>query len=142
MCSLRLSFDPTEVHREVVFEWLRGTYWSPGVRREVFERALEGSLVLSAFIGDAQVGFCRVVTDRATFAWLCDVFVAEGFRGQGVAVAMLSALDGHPDLQTLRRWVLATRDAHGLYARFGYEPVSPERWMERLMPRSGWQEPG
>ena len=89
----------------------------------------------------ATVGVARVVTDRATFAWLCDVFVDERFRGQGLARRLLDALEREPSLQGVRRWCLATRDAHGLYAKHGYVPVPEGRWMERQGPKERWQEP-
>lgn len=87
------------------------------------------------------VGIARVVTDRATFAWLCDVMVDERFRGQGISRRLLEELERHPDLGSLRRWCLATRDAHGLYAKHGYRPVPEGRWMERQGPKDRWQAP-
>lgn len=99
------------------------------------DRAIDGSLCFSAFDSDPargapQVGFARVVTDRATFAWLCDVFVVEAHRGHGAAKALLDAVMSHPDLQGLRNVLLATRDAHRLYARYGFAPLAePARWM-------------
>lgn len=121
---------------------LAGSYWSPDIRREVVAEALRNSVSVVA-IDDASgstVGFARVVTDRATFAWLCDVIVEERWRGQGLARRMLDELERHPALQTVRRWCLATRDAHGLYERLGYRPVPPERWMEMQGSRERWQE--
>lgn len=85
------------------------------------------------------MGFARVVTDRSTFAWLCDVIVEERWRGQGLARRMLDELERHPALQTVRRWCLATRDAHGLYEGLGYRLVPPERWMEKQGPKERWQ---
>ena len=103
--------------------------------RAVVERAIEHSLCFSAFDGEAQVGFARVVTDRATFAYLCDVFVLPPARGRGVSKALMAAIDAHPDLQGLRRFLLATADAHGLYAQHGFAPLTrPERFMERYRP--------
>src|SRR5207249_2209072 len=111
-------------------------YWSSGVPRDVVERAIDGSICFSAFAGDPdrgapQVAFARVVTDKATFAWLCDVFVLVEHRRKGVAKQMMDAVMSHPDVQGLRKVLLATRDAHGLYARYGFVP-SPSR-------RSGWR---
>jgi GNAT superfamily N-acetyltransferase len=96
----------------------------------VFERAVENSLSFAAYAGDDVVGYARVVTDKATFAWLCDVFVVSAHRGRGVSRLLLDAVMAHPDLQGLRNVVLATRDAHGLYAKYGFAPLDePVRWM-------------
>lgn len=133
---LRISGDPAEIDFARVHGYLsRDAYWCKGVPTETLRRAIEHSLCFSAFADDAQVGFARVVTDRATFAYLCDVFVLPEARGLGVSKAMMQAIDAHPDLQGLRRFILATADAHGLYAQYGFEPLSkPERFMERYRP--------
>ncbi len=118
-------------HRDAVYQFLfTETYWSAGIPRDVFERAVENSLSFVAYAGDDVVGYARVVTDKATFAWLCDVFVVSAHRGRGVSRLLLDAVMAHPDLQGLRNVVLATRDAHGLYAKYGFAPLAePERWM-------------
>jgi GNAT superfamily N-acetyltransferase len=136
MNSLTITFDPARLDRDRIYGWLsREAYWSIGMGRSVFERAVDNSLVASAFVGDEQVAFARVVTDRATFAWLCDVFVAQLWRGQGTATRLVGAVVAHPELQGLRRWALRTRDAHALYRRFGFsEMVEPQRSMERHNP--------
>jgi GNAT superfamily N-acetyltransferase len=102
-------------------QWIASSYWSANIPFETFERACANSLVFAAFDDDHQVGFARVVTDRATFAWLCDVFVAPDTRGRGVARRLLEAIMADERLQGLRQFVLATRDAHGLYEKFGFE---------------------
>jgi GNAT superfamily N-acetyltransferase len=103
------------------------------IDRARVDRAIDASLCFSAFAGEAQVGFARVITDFATFAYLCDVFVLRDWRGRGVAHALLAAIDAHPQLQGLRRFLLFTTDAHGLYRGFGFVPLAhPERGMERL----------
>lgn len=138
-----ISLDPARQDLDAIHRMLSGTYWSPGIRREVVAEALRNSITAVA-IDDATgatVGLARVVTDRATFAWLCDVFVDEGWRRQGIAHRLLSELERHPDLQTLRRWCLATRDAHALYAQFGYRPVPADRWMEKPLPGDRWSGP-
>lgn len=115
--------DPDRMQLDVTHGYLTRSYWSPGIPRETVARAMAHSLVFGAFdrsAGDAQVGFARVVTDRTTFAYLCDVFVLESHRGRGVAGGLMRFLLAHPDLQGLRRFALMTRDAHGLYARFGF----------------------
>jgi GNAT superfamily N-acetyltransferase len=116
-----------------VHGWLTESYWSPGISFERVVHAAEGSsLVVSAYRGNEQVGYLRVVSDRTTFAWVCDVIVDEAHRGKGLARAMLNFALEHPDHQGLRRWILATKDAHGVYAACGFEPLkAPERWMLR-----------
>ena len=136
MSTLSISFDPLKVDRARVHGWIsREAYWSLGIGRDVFDRAVDHSLVASAYVGDEQVGFARVVTDRATFAWLCDVFVAPPARGKGIGTKLIAALIAHPDLQGLRRWGLRTRDAHSLYERSGFTALAePQRAMERHNP--------
>jgi GNAT superfamily N-acetyltransferase len=138
--SIEYTFDAARIDVDEVWRLLRETYWSPGVRRDVVERAIANSMVVGALDTEAgrMVGFARAVTDRATFAWLCDVYVVEGWRGRGVATGMVRGLIAHPELQTLRRWCLATRDAHGVYARVGFVPVPPDRWMELKPDPSVW----
>ena len=111
---------------------LAETYWSPGVPRAVVARAFANSIVaLARNEGRALAGFARLVTDKATFAWLADVIVLPPHGGKGLARAMVTALRAHPELQGLRRWLLATKDAHGVYAPLGFEPIAaPERYME------------
>ena len=110
------------------------SYWAKNVPREVVERAIAHSLSFGAFDRDAQVGFARVITDYATFAYLADVFVLPSHRGRGVGKRIMEAIAAHPDLQGLRRWHLVTRDAHGLYAQFGFAPLdAPERHMAILV---------
>jgi GNAT superfamily N-acetyltransferase len=138
MTDWDISLDPARIELDVVYGWLHGCYWSPGIRRDVVERAFANSLVAGAYRGSRQVGVARVVTDQATFAWLCDVFVDEQARGHGIATAMVKALVGDPRLQTLRRWCLATRDAHGVYRPLGFEPVDPQIWMQHLPDKARW----
>lgn len=112
-------------------------HWSRGIPRDTVERAMANSLCFAALAHDAAdaplLGFARVVTDRATFGYLCDVFVLPAWRGRGIARALLAAIDAHPDLQSLRRFLLFTRDAGGLYVAHGFTPLAhPERGMERL----------
>ncbi len=139
--SITISLDPARQDLDAIHGMLAGTYWSPNIRREVVAEALRNSITAVALddATGATVGLARVVTDRATFAWLCDVCVREGRRGQGISRRMLEALERHPDLQTVRRWCLATRDAHGLYEKFGYLPVPAGRWMEKPCPKERWQ---
>ncbi len=138
--TLELSFDPARLDPSVIHETVRATYWSPGIRRDVVDMALRHSIVCTAWAGDRMVGVARVVTDRATIAYLCDIWVDPSARGAGIGTALVRACEAHPDLQTVRRWLLATRDAQGLYARLGYGPVDGQRWMERRMPAERWQD--
>ena len=117
-----------------VHGWLTTTYWSPGIALEKVEQAAgHSALVIGAFEDGVQVGYARVVSDQTTFAWVCDVYVDEAFRGRGIARAMVAFAMADENLQGLRRWVLATADAHGVYAALGFQPIpNPERWMARL----------
>jgi GNAT superfamily N-acetyltransferase len=126
-----------------VHAMLAASYWSPRIRKDVVAKAMASSVVVGAF-DDAtgvQVAYARAVTDHATFAWLCDVIVHENHRGRGLSTRMLDALEAVESLRGLRRWCLATRDAHGVYAKRGYMPVTPGAWMERKTDPSVWQDP-
>jgi GNAT superfamily N-acetyltransferase len=127
-----ISTDPGRLDVAYVHGFLTTSYWSPGVARETVERSIAGSLCFGLYAPDgAQAGFARVVTDRATHAWLADVFVDEAHRGHGLGVRLVETVLAHPELQ-VRRWILATRDAHELYARFGFAaPEDPALYMVR-----------
>jgi len=128
--DLEISTDPTRIDIDVVYEFLQTSYWAKGRRRSVIERAIRNSLCFGAYASGRQVGFARVATDRAVFAYLMDVFVIPEFRGQGISKKIMGAVLDHPDLQNLRVFLLATKDAHGLYTRFGFRPLAePDRWM-------------
>jgi GNAT superfamily N-acetyltransferase len=126
---------------DVIHSFLSSSYWARSIPRSVVARALAGSLCFGVYDGDRQVGFARVVTDRATFAYLADVFILESHRRRGLATLLLKAVAAHPDLQGLRRFLLATKDAHGLYEKFGFRPVEkPERYLEIHRPNV-YEEP-
>jgi len=131
--GVRISTDCADVD----LDWLapalsERAYWALGRSREAVEAALSRSLCFSAFADERQVGFARVITDLVTFAWVCDVFVDESARGQGIGTLLIQSIASDPRVRDLRRLVLATRDAHEVYARAGFGPlVHPERWMER-----------
>ena len=115
--------------------YLARSYWSPGIPFETVAKAIANSLCVATWHEDEQIGLARLVTDRATFAYLADVYVLEEHRGQGLAQAMVGWLQAHPELQGLRRWLLMTVDAHGVYERLGWTPLAhPERAMERHFP--------
>jgi GNAT superfamily N-acetyltransferase len=130
--GLLISDDPALLDRALIFDFLRNrSYWAQEVTREILDRSLENSLCFGVYLDAKQIGFARVVTDFATFAWLADVFVVEEKRGQSFSKKLVTAVLAHPRLQGLRRFMLGTRDAHGLYARFGFKPLAhPERFME------------
>lgn len=131
-----IDTDPARIDLDVVHGFLTSSYWAQGIPRDVVKRSIEGALCFGIYReGGAQVGFARAITDFATFAYVGDVFVLEPFRGQGLSKWLMECMTGHPDLQGLRRWMLATRDAHGLYRQFGFTEVAhPERWMHRWDP--------
>jgi GNAT superfamily N-acetyltransferase len=115
-----LSDDPARLDLDAIHGFLSRSYWSPDIPRETVARAIENSLCFGVYLGETQVGFARLVTDRATFAYLADVFVLEEHRGRGLSRALMELVMSHPEVQGLRRWLLATRDAHGLYRKFGF----------------------
>lgn len=136
----RLIFGSSEMDAYAIHYFLSQSYWSPGIPLEIVQRAIHHSLCFGIrwhenADSSQQVAFARVITDQATFAYLADVYVLEAHRGQGLARRMMEAIEAHPALQGLRRHMLVTRDAHDLYARFGYRPVgNPDRIMEILRP--------
>ena len=132
--ALEFDCDPARLERDMIYAYLSGeSYWAAGLPRDVFERSLAGSLCFGVYVAGKQVGFARMITDQATFAYLADVFVLPDWRGRGISKALLAHILAHPGLQGLRRMLLATADAHGLYAQFGFTALSrPERMMERL----------
>src|ERR1700749_2916514 len=131
-----ISTDRSRLDFDLIHNYLSNeSYWATGRSREVVIRAAENSLPFGIYKGDAQVGFARIVTDYATFAWVADVFVLPEHRGRGLSKWLMEVIIAHPQLQGFRRWVLATKDAHELYRRFGFiELHKPERWMERPDP--------
>jgi GNAT superfamily N-acetyltransferase len=132
----RLGFAPEDIDAIAAHAFLMRAYWCEGIPLETVRRAIENSVCIALHAdGQGQVGFARVVTDRATFAYLCDVYVLEDHRGRGLADWMVQSLLAHPDLQGLRRFMLFTRDAHPLYARHGFKALAtPERGMEVVRP--------
>jgi len=132
--SLTVSTDRARLDRGAIHEFLRGSYWAKGIPRELVDRAIDNSLCFGLYDGDRLVGFARVITDCTTFAYLSDVFVLESHRGRGLGTWFMETVLSHPDLQNLRRWMLATADAHGLYRKVGFTALSkPERIMEKLL---------
>jgi len=128
-----ITTDKHKLNVEFIHDFLcHKSYWAKGRSLEVVQRSIENSLNFGLFKQEQQIGFARVVTDYATFAWLADVFIVEEYRALGLGVWLIEVITSHPHLQGFRRWLLATRDAHELYRRFGFNEVTePKRWMER-----------
>jgi GNAT superfamily N-acetyltransferase len=128
--ELEISTDPARLDIDMIHGFLQNSYWAKGRRRSVVERSITNSLCFGVYQAGRQVAFARVVSDRAVFAYLMDVFVIPECRGRGIAKALMRSVVGHPELQNLRVFLLATRDAHDLYTKFGFRPLAaPERWM-------------
>jgi GNAT superfamily N-acetyltransferase len=134
--GIEYTTELARIDLDRVHHWIaRKSYWAGQMPRPVFDRAIRGSLCFAAIAGEATVGFCRVITDRATFAYVSDVFVDPNHRGQGIGKGLMRAVTLHPQLQDLRRWLLVTADAHGLYAQHGFQALAtPQRFMERCDP--------
>ncbi len=125
-----ISTDKTKIDIEYVHQFLTQSYWSPGVPLETVKKAMDGSLCFSIYDKDKQMGYARMITDKATFAYLADVFIDEKFRGRGLGKWLVKVILAHPDLQGLRRIMLATKDAHKLYEQCDFTSLNnPERFM-------------
>jgi GNAT superfamily N-acetyltransferase len=126
-----ISTEKSKLDIDIIHAFLSTSYWAKDIPRSIVEKSIENSLCFGAYNGNAQIGFARVISDFATFAYLGDVFVLEDYRGKGISKMLMKEIIQHPRLQGLRRFMLATRDAHGLYKQFGFVPTaSPERMME------------
>ena len=135
--EFEISCDAERIDVPLVHAFLRDSYWAKGRKLETVERSIRNSLCFGVYAGDTQIAFARVITDRTVFAYLADVFVVPEFRGRGVSKLLMRAILAHPDLQTLRAFLLATRDAHGLYAQFGFAALrEPARLMARYLPET------
>ena len=131
--NITISTDNNLLNTETIFQMLGSAYWSKNRSRATILKSLAHSLNFGAYLNGQMIGFARVVTDYAVFAYLCDVIVLEAYQGQGVGKALMNAVLLHSELQGIRRFMLATKDAHGLYKQFGFEAIStPEKWMERF----------
>ena len=130
-----ISDDPGRLDLAVVHGYLTRSYWAAGIPLDTVRRSIAHSLVFGLYAEERQIGFARVVSDQATYAYLCDVFVLEEWCGRGLGKWLMATVVAHPALQGLRRWTLATRDAHGLYQQVGFTPLArPEFFMERHDP--------
>ena len=131
MNTYDISTDPSRLQLESIHAYLTRSYWSPGIPKDVVARGIANSMCFGIYQGESQVGFARVITDKASFAYLADVYVLEEHRGQGLSKRLVGEILAHPELQGLRRVLLATADAHGLYAQFGFKGLAaPDRMME------------
>jgi hypothetical protein len=137
-----ITTDPSKLQVEVIHQFLTTeSYWAPGIPKNIVEKAIENSMCFGLYLKEkpestsyTQIGFARLVTDKATFAYLADVFVLKPYRGQGLSKWLMQTIQSHPELQNLRRWLLTTKDAHGLYEQIGWTKV-PEDYVYRFMMR-------
>jgi GNAT superfamily N-acetyltransferase len=134
--GVQISTDKSLLNIEVIYKYLNeDSYWAQGIPFERLTRAIENSLCFGVYSQQTLAGFARVVTDKATFGYICDVFILPEFRGAGLSKWLIQTIVEHPELQGLRRWSLATSDAHGLYSQFGFSQITkPEVWMEIFRP--------
>jgi len=133
--DFEISTDAARIDVATLHGFLAESYWAHGIPRHTVEQAIRNSLCFGIYRGKQQAGFARVITDRATFAYLADVFVLPEFRGRGLSKWLMECIVAHPDLQGLRRWSLVTRDAHALYQKFGFRALAtPDQWMEKHDP--------
>ena len=130
-----VTTDPERLDLDAVHAYLSRSFWATGISKELVAKAMTHSLCFGLFHERTQIGFARIVTDHSTYAYLCDVYVLENYQGRGLGKWMVEFVMTHPELQGLRRFQLVTRDAHGLYSRFGFKtPINPERHMEIFRP--------
>ncbi|MEO6523242.1 MAG: GNAT family N-acetyltransferase [Mucilaginibacter sp.] len=131
-----ISTDKDLLDFDMMFNYLsEESYWSKGIKAEVLRKGIDNAMNFGVYHDKKQIGYAKVVTDKATFAYLADVFILEQYRGLGLSKWLMQTIKEHPDLQGLRRWMLGTADAHGLYTQFGFGPISnPERWMQIFSP--------
>jgi len=125
-----ITTDKEKFDVDLIHSFLTNSYWAEGISREIVRRSIDGALCFGVFENNKQIGFARMITDKATFAYLADVFIMEEYRGRGLSKWLMQIIMSHPDLQGLRRMMLATRDAHELYKKFGFTPLNNvDRWM-------------
>lgn len=128
-----ISTDKSLLDLDVIYNFLSSSYWAKGRTPAIMKKSIENSLTFGVYLDEKQIGFARVVTDYATFAYLADVFILEAHRKKGYSKELVKKIIDHPELQTVKRWILATKDAHELYSKFGFRILrNPERFMEKL----------
>ena len=129
--NFTITTDKDKMDIDFIHAFLTNSYWAEGITKNIISKSVNGSLCFGLFEGRKQIGFARMVTDEATFAYLADVFITSEYRGRGLSKWLIEVIMSHPDLQGLRRMMLATRDAHGLYRKFGFTPLThTDRWMQ------------
>ncbi|MEH2322863.1 MAG: GNAT family N-acetyltransferase [Nostoc sp.] len=130
-----ITTDVNQLDLNIIHQFLASSYWAKGLPLEVLQRSIQNSLIFGLYKGKQQIGFARLITDHATFAYVADVFILEPFREQGLGKWLIETIISYPELQGLRRWLLATKDAHELYRRFGFtELKNSDRLMEKWSP--------
>ena len=133
-----ISTDVSKLNVDLIYRYLsEESYWAKGIPKDVVEKSIANSLCFGVYCEDQQIGFARLVTDKATFAYLADVFILPGYRRQGLSKFLMQTIHAHPELQNLRRWWLGTKDAHGLYEQFGWTRITDEvakRFMQKHNP--------
>jgi GNAT superfamily N-acetyltransferase len=128
-----VSCDAARLEVDRIHAFLTASYWAEGVSHEIVAQSIENSIPFGLYVAGRQVGFARVISDRSSYAYLADLYVEEDHRGKGLSKLLMRAVLSHPELQGLRRWLLGTRDAHGLYRQFGFTELQrPARWMEKV----------
>ena len=131
--ALLISTDQNKLDIPMIYSFLTSSYWAKNIPRDILEKSVRNSLCFGIYDGSLQVGFARVISDYATYAYICDVFILDDYRGKGLSKWLMQCIMQHPELQGLRRWSLVTRDAHELYRKFGFTQLQkPERYMEIL----------
>jgi GNAT superfamily N-acetyltransferase len=140
--DILISTDPARLDVDVIHGFLSHSYWAAGIPRETVERSIRHSICFGAFDEGEQVGFARVISDRATYAYVADVFVLPSHRGRSIGKRLMACITSHPELQDLRLWTLFTRDAHGLYRQYGFQDARyPDRLMEKRQARAYRESP-
>lgn len=133
--DIQISTDKSLLDIDLIFNFLSGSYWAKGRSVSLTKKSIDNSLCFGVYLKNKQIGFARVITDYATFAYLADVFILEEYRGKGFSKKLIATILGFPDLKNIRRWMLATKDAHTLYSAFGFQNLKePEKFMEIVTP--------
>ncbi len=131
LSGLKISIDKKLLNKDIIISFLSSSYWAFNRPREVIERSIDNSLCFGLYFNNKQIGFARVVTDFTIFAYLADVFILEDYRGKGAGKKLLNYILSFPELQNVKKWMLATKDAHSLYAKFGFTQIKdPQKYME------------
>ena len=131
-----ISTDKRKLSLKTIHGFLENAYWSKGIKIERVRKAIRNSLCFGVYEHKNQIGFARVITDHANFGYLADVFIIESYRGQGLAKWLMNCIMNYPDLKDIKAWMLATKDAHGLYSKFGFKPLDePQKYMRRVNPK-------